>query len=86
MSLRAQNGSLTRQQEFGVKDCLEHLVTQMVEHGISHEIAVLAFKRQFTKLTSDKNRGNLSRSAQALGVHRNTLTRKIEEWGLGGSL
>jgi Fis family transcriptional regulator, factor for inversion stimulation protein len=77
---------LTFKQESRVKEHLEHLVAQMLERGVSYELVVLAFKRHFAKLTLERTGGNLSMAARALGVHRNTLARKIEEWGLGSSL
>jgi len=30
----------------------------------------------------DRSNGNQSRAAEALGIHRNTLSRKIEEYKL----
>jgi DNA-binding protein Fis len=56
-----------------VKDQLEALVGQMVERGILFEEAVNEFEKKFIKRVN----GNQSRAARLLGIHRNTLSRKI---------
>ena len=58
---------------------LEQLVSQMVEKGIHYEDAVREFDRRFIVEVMDKSDGNLSKAADTLGVHRNTLSRKIKE-------
>jgi len=65
-----------------VKDQLEALVSQMIEHGILYADAVCEFEKKFIRKMLDKSNGNQSRAAQTLGIHRNTLSRKIEELGL----
>jgi DNA-binding NtrC family response regulator len=60
-----------------VKDQLEALVGQMVERGIHFEEAVNEFEKKFIKRVLDRSRGNQSRAARLLGMHRNTLSRKI---------
>ena len=58
---------------------LEQLVTQMVEKGIQYEDALREFDRRFIVEVVDKSDGNLTKAADTLGVHRNTLSRKIKE-------
>jgi DNA-binding protein Fis len=65
-----------------VKDQLEGLVSQMVERGILFEEAMEEFEKRFIKRVLDRVKGNQSRAAQALGIHRNTLSRKIGEYKL----
>jgi DNA-binding NtrC family response regulator len=60
-----------------VKDQLEALVGQMVERGIHFDEAVNEFEKKFIKRVLDRSRGNQSRAARLLGIHRNTLSRKI---------
>jgi DNA-binding protein Fis len=60
-----------------VKDQLESLVGQMVERGILFDEAVMEFEKRFIKRVLDRSNGNQSRAARALGIHRNTLSRKI---------
>lgn len=63
-----------------MKDQLEALVTQMVERGILLEEAVSEFERRFIKRAMDQSEGNQSRAARTLGIHRNTLSRKVGEY------
>jgi len=65
-----------------VKDLLEALIVRMVDSEISYTDAVGEFEKRFIKKVLDKNHGNQSKAAQALGIHRNTLSRKIETFGL----
>jgi len=65
-----------------VKDQLDGLVSQMVERGILFDEAVGEFERRFIKRVLDRSNGNQSRAAQVLGIHRNTLSRKIDEYKL----
>ncbi|HKO04150.1 MAG TPA: helix-turn-helix domain-containing protein [Candidatus Acidoferrales bacterium] len=60
-----------------MKDQLEGLVGQMVEHGILFQEAVGEFEKRFIKRVLDRSNGNQSRAAKVLGIHRNTLSRKI---------
>ena len=65
-----------------MKDQLEGLVTQMVERGILFEEAVGEFEKRFIKRTLERAQGNQCRAAKLLGIHRNTLSRKIGEYKL----
>jgi DNA-binding protein Fis len=65
-----------------VRDQLESLVSQMVERGILFEEAVNEFEKKFIKRVLDRSNGNQSRAARLLGIHRNTLSRKIDIYKL----
>ena len=65
-----------------MKDQLEGLVNQMVERGIYFEEAIEEFEKRFIKRVLDRAEGNQSKAAKLLGMHRNTLSRKIEEYKL----
>ena len=60
-----------------MRDQLEALVGQMVERGILFDEAVNEFEKRFIKRVLDRSNGNQSRAARLLGIHRNTLSRKI---------
>jgi DNA-binding protein Fis len=68
-----------------VKDQLDGLVSQMVERGILFDEAIGEFEKRFIKRVLDRTNGNQSRAARVLGIHRNTLSRKIDEYKLGSS-
>lgn len=67
---------------FAVKDELEALINQMIEHGVAYEDAVSEFEKRFIRKMLEKTNNNRSKAAQALGIHRNTLSRKIDEFRL----
>ncbi len=62
-----------------MRDRLEQLVGEMVDRGIRYEDAAREFERHFITRVVSNCDGNLGKAANALGVHRNTLTRKIHE-------
>jgi Fis family transcriptional regulator len=65
-----------------MKDQLDGLVSQMVERGILFDEGVGEFEKRFIKRALDRTNGNQSRAAQLLGIHRNTLSRKIGQYKL----
>lgn len=65
-----------------MKDQLESLVGMLVERGIHLEEAMTEFEKKFIKRVLDHQNGNQSRAAKVLGIHRNTLSRKVDEYKL----
>lgn len=65
-----------------VKDELESLVDKMIESGILFTDAVSEFEKKFIKKMLERNNNNHSKAALALGIHRNTLSRKVDDLGL----
>lgn len=60
-----------------MKDQLDALVGQMVDRGIMFDEAVAEFEKKFIRRALDRTNGNQSRAATAMGIHRNTLSRKM---------
>jgi DNA-binding protein Fis len=54
----------------------------MVERGILLEEAVTEFEKKFIKRALECAKGNQSRAAKLLGIHRNTLSRKVDIYKL----
>jgi len=67
-----------------VREALEALVAEMVDKGIRFDEARVEFERRFIKRVLDRAKGNRSQAAEALGMHRNTLSRKLEELEIDG--
>ncbi len=61
-----------------LKERLEILCMEMVEKGILFSEAMEQFERCFIAEVVRRNDGNLIRSAASLGIHRNTLSKKIK--------
>ena len=62
-----------------MRERLDQLVAEMVDKGIHFEDAQREFEKRFITCVVQKSQGNLCRAADTLGVHRNTLTRKIKD-------
>jgi transcriptional regulator with PAS, ATPase and Fis domain len=60
-----------------ISDRLERLVEEMVDKGVHFEDAVREFEKRFISRVLGRHDGSLTKSADALGIHRNTLTRKM---------
>jgi len=65
-----------------VKEQLEALVHQMVEKGLRYDTVVQDFEKCYISRVLERVKGNQSRAARTLGMHRNTLSRKIAEYNL----
>ena len=60
-----------------IADRLERLVDEMVEKGVQFDDAVREFEKRFISRVLGACDGSLTRTADTLGIHRNTLTRKM---------
>ena len=63
-----------------MKKKLEELVSEMVERGILFEDAVAEFEKYFVLSVLKKTNGNLSKAAEVLRIHRNTLSKRAEKY------
>ena len=63
-----------------VKQQLESLVSEMIDKGILFTDARREFEKKFISQVLEQHRGNLSRAALDLRIHRNTLGKKIAEY------
>jgi len=60
-----------------MKEQLESVVLQMYRAGLRCSEAVREFQKTFILTVLKDQRGNQSRAAKTLGIHRNTLRRTI---------
>jgi DNA-binding NtrC family response regulator len=67
-----------------VREKLDQLVAEMIEKSIYLEEAVGEFEKKFIQLALKKTEGNQTNAAKLLGLHRNTLSRKITQHNLNG--
>ena len=65
-----------------LKEQLDRLVADMVTKGVRYEEAQREFEKKFIAQVLSQSDGNLGKAADLLGMHRNTLTRKISEYRL----
>ena len=62
-----------------MKDQLEALIFQMYKSNILYSEAVREFKKRFILTVLEENKGNQCKAARELGMHRNTLSRTMQE-------
>ncbi len=62
---------------------LESLIDQMITRGILFEEAVKEFEKKFILKVVSRHKNNLSKAADELGIHRNTLSKRIGEYENG---
>jgi DNA-binding NtrC family response regulator len=65
-----------------MREQLDRLVDEMVTKGIRYEDAHREFEKRFIAHVLLKAEGNLCKAADVLGMHRNTLSRKVAEYHL----
>ena len=63
-----------------IADRLEKLVEEMVDRGVQFDDAVHEFERRFISRVLGQCDGSVTKTACTLGIHRNTLTRKMGEY------
>jgi DNA-binding NtrC family response regulator len=65
-----------------ISERLEKLVEEMVAKGVHFEDAVQEFEKRFIARVLGCCDGSLVKTADTLGIHRNTLARKMGEYKL----
>jgi DNA-binding NtrC family response regulator len=63
-----------------IAERLQKLIDEMVDKGVQFEDAVQEFEKRFILKVLQTCDGSLTRTAEALGIHRNTLTRKMDSY------
>ena len=63
-----------------MRDQLENLVRQMLDRGVRYDDARREFEKVFITRALERARGGVGDAAELLGLHRNTVTRKMTEY------
>jgi len=63
-----------------VRDSLERLVSEMLEKGVHYEDVRRELEKLSITRALQRTKGSLGEAADLLGVHRNTIARKIAEY------
>jgi DNA-binding NtrC family response regulator len=63
-----------------VRDQLESLVRQMLDRGVRYDDARRELEKVFITRALERSSGSVGEAAELLGVHRNTITRKMSEY------
>ena len=63
-----------------IRDQLEKLVAELLDKGVLYDDARREFEKLFIARALQRSDGNLGNAAEMLGVHRNTIARKMSEY------
>ena len=63
-----------------MRDQLDRLVQEMLEKGILYDDARREFEKMFIARALQRTKGNVGDAADILGLHRNTVARKMSEY------
>jgi DNA-binding NtrC family response regulator len=66
-----------------MKEKFEALVEHLVGHGFFLEEVVELLERTLIEKALERTGGNRSAASKLLGIHRNTMQRKMAEYDLG---
>ena len=59
---------------------MERLVSEMLDKGIHYDDARREFEKMFIARALQRSKGSVGDAADMLGLHRNTIARKISEY------
>jgi DNA-binding NtrC family response regulator len=63
-----------------LRELLDRLVSEMVRGGLTLDEGRQALEKRFIEQVLGSTDGHLGRAADRLGLHRNSLARKVEEY------
>lgn len=66
-----------------LRDKLDSLIKEMITKGVRFPEARREFEKRFLAQIMERENGNLSKAAKALHIHRNTLSKKLNDLKLG---
>ena len=65
-----------------MREQLDKLVQEMLDKGILYDDARREFEKMFISRALQRSKGNVGDAADLLGIHRNTVARKMSEYRL----
>jgi Fis family transcriptional regulator len=68
-----------------MKDGFEGLVEQLLDGGLFLQQAIEILEKSMIQGALQHNQGNQCAAAKQLGIHRNTLQRKMVAYAVGGT-
>jgi DNA-binding NtrC family response regulator len=59
---------------------LDRIVAEMLDKGVHYDDARREFEKMFIARALQRTKGNVGDAADLMGIHRNTIARKISEY------
>ena len=63
-----------------MREQLDSLVQQMIDRGVRYDDARREFEKVFITRALQRSHGSVGEAAGLLGIHRNTVARKMTEY------
>jgi DNA-binding NtrC family response regulator len=63
-----------------IRTRLEALIDEMLDGQILLDEAIAEFEKLYIQKALSRNRDHLSRTAVVLGIHRNTLSKRVADY------
>ena len=63
-----------------MREQLDKLVQEMLDKGILYDEARREFEKMFIARALQRSKGSVGDAAELLGLHRNTVARKMSEY------
>jgi DNA-binding NtrC family response regulator len=63
-----------------VREQLDRLIEEMLDKGILYDDARREFEKMFITRALQRSKGSVGDAAELLGLHRNTVARKVTEY------
>jgi len=65
---------------------MDRLVSEMLDKGVHYDDARREFEKMFIARALQRTKGNVGNAADLMGIHRNTIARKISEYRIKRSV
>jgi DNA-binding NtrC family response regulator len=65
---------------------MDRLVSEMLDKGVHYDDARREFEKMFIARALQRTKGNVGDAADLMGIHRNTIARKISEYRIKRSV
>ncbi len=59
---------------------MDRLVSEMLDKGVHYDDARREFEKMFIARALQRTKGNVGDAADLMGIHRNTIARKMVEY------
>ena len=78
-----RESALTRKNEGpSIKEVLEKVIDEMLGAGVLWPEVSSQFEKLYIVAALKRSRGSVQGAAQLMGIHRNTLSNKVREYGI----
>ena len=63
-----------------MRDQMENLINEMLDGHILLDEAITEFEKLYIQRALERHSGHISKTANALGIHRNTLSKRVSSY------